>query len=204
MRKSSSLPVRAALLSVLCLMVFSSEVLGQFNPFAKYFSDQKRGVIAVPPTEISGLVREGQVLLTEQQAVEMALRYNLEVNVERYTPVLNLWVVEEQRGIYDPLGAFDFDWNREKSPTSSALQGGNSITNVFTLYEFDYGQRFSTGTSFNVNFLGSRGRTTSFFSSLVPAIETSFEVSFRQNLLKGFGRIPGRLSDRNQPQQSGN
>ena len=191
MRKSlSSLPVRTALFGVLCLMVFSAETLGQFIPFGKYFSDQRRAVIVVPPTEISGLVRDGQVLLTEQQAVEMALRYNLEVNIERHTPILNLWAVEEQRGVYDPLGTFNFDWNRQKSPTSSALQGGDSITNVFTLYQFGYGQRFSTGSSFEIGFLGSRGRTTSFFTNLVPAIDTSFDILFRQNLLKGFGRIP--------------
>ena len=191
MRKSlSSLPVRTALFGVLCLMVFGAEALGQFIPFAKYFSDQSRAVISVPPTEISGLVRDGQVLLTEQQAVEMALRYNLEVNIERHTPILNLWAVEEQRGVYDPLGTFNFDWNRQKSPTSSALQGGDSITNVFTLYQFGYGQRFSTGSSVEIGFLGSRGRTTSFFTNLIPAIDTSFDILFRQNLLKGFGRIP--------------
>jgi len=186
----SSLPVRTALFGVLCLMVFGAEALGQFIPFAKYFSDQRRAVIVVPPTEISGLVRDGKVRLTEQQAVEMALRYNLEVNIERHTPLLNLWAVEEQKGVYDPLGTFNFDWDREKSPTTSALQGGNSITNVLTLYQFGYEQKFSTGSTFEMNFLGSRGRTTSFFSSLVPAITTSFEVLFRQNLLKGFGRIP--------------
>jgi outer membrane protein TolC len=103
---------------------------------------------------------------------------------------LNLWAVEEQRGVYDPLGTFNFDWNRQKSPTSSALQGGDSITNVFTLYQFGYGQRFSTGTSLEIGFLGSRGRTTSFFTNLIPAIDTSFDILFRQNLLKGFGRIP--------------
>ena len=59
MRKSlSSLPVRTALFGVLCLMVFGAEALGQFIPFAKYFSDQSRAVISAPPTEISGRYRD--------------------------------------------------------------------------------------------------------------------------------------------------
>lgn len=191
MRKSlSCFMVRTTWLGLLCLTFSSGEALGQFNPFSKYFRDQSRGVIVAPPTEISGLVRDGQVHLTEQQAVEMALRYNLEVNIERHTPILNLFIVEQEKGVYDPLGTFNFDWNRQKTPTSSALQGGDSITNIFTIYQFGYGQRFSTGSSFEIGFLGSRGRTTSFFTNLIPAIDTSFDILFRQNLLKGFGRIP--------------
>jgi outer membrane protein TolC len=178
---------RYSLFGLLCLVFSSAATLGQFNLLANYFTDQERKTVVVPPTTIGDLVRDGKLFLREQQAIEMALRHNLTINVERHTPLLNFWMVQERGGIYDPLGTFDFNWDREKRPTSSALQGGTSITNVITGYRFGYDQRFSTGTSWGVNFTGFRNRTTSFFSSLVPAIDTSLEILFRQNLLEGFG-----------------
>jgi outer membrane protein TolC len=178
---------RFVVCSLVCLLGVGTQTQGQFNVFGNYFSDQERKTVIVPPASIEDLVRDGRLLLTEQQAIELALRHNLEVNVERHTPILNLWMVREQEGIYDPLGTFDFNWDREKRPASSTLQGGTSITNVLTGYRFGYDQRFSTGTSWGVNFTGFRNRTTSFFSSFVPAIDTSFEILLRQHLLDGFG-----------------
>ena len=178
---------RLILCGFLCLMFLNTPTQGQFNILAKYFTDQERRTVVVPPTAIGDLVRDGKLFLMEQQAIEMALRHNLEVNVERHTPILNFWMVREREGIYDPRGTFDFNWDRDKRPTSSALQGGTSITNVITGYRFGYDQRFSTGTSWGVHFTGFRNRTTSFFSSFVPAIDTSFEIILRQHLLEGFG-----------------
>ena len=178
---------RVVVCTWMCLFCVGTQTQGQFNIFGNYFTDQERRTVIVPPANIQDLVRDGRLLLTEQQAIEMALRHNLEVNVERHAPILNLWMVREQEGIYDPLGTFDFNWDREKRPASSTLQGGTSITNVLTGYRFGYDQRFSTGTSWGVNFTGFRNRTTSFFSSFVPAIDTSFEILLRQHLLDGFG-----------------
>ena len=186
-KRLSSFLARYTLSGVLCLTFLSADTLGQFNIFAHYFIDQKRRTVIVPPAAIEDLVRDGRLFLTEQQAIEMALRHNLEINVERHPPLLNLWMVREREGIYDPLGTFDLNWDRETRPASSTLQGGTSITNIITGYRFGYDQRFSTGTSWKVNFEGTRNRTTSFFSSFVPTIDTSFEILFRQQLLEGFG-----------------
>jgi outer membrane protein TolC len=178
---------RLVLCGLGCLMFIGTPSQGQFNVFSRYAADQERRTVVVPPTQIDGLIRDGKVFLTEQQAIEMALRHNLEVNIERHNPIFSLWAVREREGLYDPLGSFEFNWDRDKRPTSSALQGGTSITNILTGYRFGYDQRFSTGTSWGVNFSGFRNQTTSFFSSLVPALDTSFEILFRQHLLEGFG-----------------
>ncbi|MEE8347990.1 MAG: TolC family protein [Acidobacteriota bacterium] len=172
---------------LLCLFFSTAATQAQLNFFSKYFTDQKRRTVIVPSAAIEELVQDGKLFLTEQEAIEMALRHNLEINIERHTPLLSLWIMREREGLYDPLGTFDFNWDRNKRPTSSTLQGGTSITNVFTDYRVGYEQRFSTGTSWEINFTGSRNRTTSFFSSFVPSIDTSFEIRFRQHLLEGFG-----------------
>ncbi|MDA2930856.1 TolC family protein [Acidobacteria bacterium AH-259-O06] len=167
----------------------SSAIYAQGNPFSKYYRDQKIRSVRVGRTEIPGSKQAGKVYLTQEDVITMALRQNLDVNVERHNYLFDSWTLERQKGVYDPATTFGFNWDRAKTPTASVLAGGDSITNIVTSYASSYRQNFSTGTSLELNFSGIRNRSTSFFSSLVPAINTSFEFLFRQNLLEGFGRI---------------
>lgn len=167
----------------------SSAIYAQGNPFSKYYRDQKIQSVRVGRTEIPGSKQAGKVYLTQEDVITMALRQNLDVNVERHNYLFDSWMIERQKGVYDPAATIGFNWDRETIPTASVLQGGTSVTNILTTYNYGYRQNFSTGSSLEINFSGVRNRTTSFFASLVPAVNTSFEFLFRQNLLEGFGRI---------------
>ncbi len=156
---------------------------------SRYFKDQQTRQVVTDVMRVLGDFREGKVYLSERQAVEMALNHNLEINVERHVPLRKRWVVEQNRAVYDPLNTLSLNWDRATTPTSSILQGATRLTDVFTTLHYDYRQSFSNGSSFEVRFDGTRNRTTNFFASLVPAIDTRFELLFRQNLLPGFGRI---------------
>lgn len=156
---------------------------------AHYFKDQEHHRVEDSETVLLGRLQEGQYYLTEAEAIEMALRNNLDVQVERHSPLIAEWSLEQSKSVYDPSTFFNFNWDRQRTPTTSALQGGDSLTEILTIYESGYRQDFSTGTSLELNLTGSRNRTTNFFASLNPAISSGFEVLFRQNLLEGFGRI---------------
>ena len=97
---------RLVLCGLGCLVFLGTPSQGQFNVISKYAADQERRTVVVPPTRIEGLVRDGQVFLTEQQAIEMALRQGapiLPVRIER---------IEDTRfrvTIHPPLVAPDTD-----------------------------------------------------------------------------------------------
>jgi outer membrane protein TolC len=132
---------------------------------------------------------EGDTLhLTEAEVIRMALVNNLDINVERHASLSRAWDVALNKAFYDPKTNFGFNWDRQVNPTTSILQGGPSVTDIMTSYNLGYQQAFSTGTSFEISFLGNRNRTTNFFTSLIPAIRTEFSVLLRQDLLRGFGK----------------
>ena len=182
--------LRSAFLLALCFLLSSSSQ-GQASFFSKYFEDVKKQRVELEPTRIDGIIKEGKVYISSQQIVEMALRQNLDINLQRYSYLSDFWVVKKGKSIYDPVGRFGLNWDRATTPTASVLEGGTSVTNITTSYNYGYQQNYSTGTSFEVNFTGVRNRSTSFFASLTPAINTHFEVILRQNLLEGFGRVAG-------------
>src|SRR5262245_21957770 len=47
-------------------------------------------------------VRDGRLELTEADVVQLALQNNVDIQVERYAPVYNLWQMEKSRGILNP------------------------------------------------------------------------------------------------------
>ena len=154
----------------------------------KYYED-------VPVARVRpGIVRDigqwidGKLHVTERDAIELALENNLSVNVERHNRLLRTWDLDQDRSAYEPMSNFGFSWDRSRTPAASILQGGDSVTDVLTDYNFGFSQPFRTGTKFEVVFKGNRNRTSNFFTSLVPTIQTQFQVLFRQNLLEGFGK----------------
>ncbi len=176
--------------AALCLAATSATGMAAKDRFfAKYYKDVARQAVRPGPTQVMGEVREGKLHLTERQAVEMALRHNLDANVARHNSLVTARDSQVLKGAYDPMFRFGLNWDRELTPTASVLAGGPSVTNILTNYDFGFSKQFSKGASIEVGFLGLRNRTTNFFSSLVPSINTSFEVLFRQPLLEGFGRI---------------
>jgi outer membrane protein TolC len=53
-----------------------------------------------------------------------------------------------------------------------------------------YSQAFPTGTSFGFEWDNNRQTTNSIFSNLNPALNSQYRITFRQNLLAGFGLGP--------------
>lgn len=176
-------------LLLVCVLTTSAAdpLLGQAGLIGRWTRDETvRRVQAPVPDESFGRRDGDRLSLTEREVVELALRNNLDINVERHTRLFREWDLKLPKAAYDPVGTFGFNWDRAKSPTASVLQGGPSLTEILTTYNLGYRQPFSTGTTFEASFVGNRNRTTNFFSSLVPAIQTQFEVLLRQNLLQGF------------------
>jgi len=178
---------RASVLVLLSTNFLLTSLFGQL-PFSRYRTDQKRQAVLVDPALLPEPV-DGKIRLTERQVVEMALTHNFDINLQRSTVIGQRWRIDQLRGFYDPRMSFSLNWDREKTPAASVLQGGPSLTNILTTDTFGYLQTFPTGTSLEASFSGVRNRTTSFFNSLVPAINTQFEVLLRQSLLEGYGRV---------------
>src|SRR5437879_10843286 len=66
----------------------------------------------------------------------------------------------------------------------------NSVINHATGANLQYSQGFHTGTAFAVTSTNSRVSTTSPAAVFDPSVQSTLFVSFTQELLNGFGRLP--------------
>ena len=130
----------------------------------------------------------GTMELTLDAAVQLALQNNLNVEVQRFGPLI---FAENQTiawGEYDPEFFADFGYESFKDPNSfglNDLDGGDSVTRVTDGFGGFRGLIPLLGSSYDFHFTGSRETTNSSIQSLSPALRSSFSLSLTQPLLKG-------------------
>ncbi|MCK5795482.1 MAG: TolC family protein, partial [Anaerolineales bacterium] len=160
--------------------------LGQIPYTGRFFQNQETDTVSVGKNLEAGVLEDGRLHLTEQDAIEMALANNLDINVNRHAKLSSFWDIALQKAAYDPVGAFSYDWHKTTKAASSLLEGGDKLTDILGTYSFNYTQPFSSGTSLEVDFTGARNKTSNFFAGYNPSINTHLKAVVKQDLLKGF------------------
>ncbi len=134
----------------------------------------------------------GPVLpLTMAQAETMALDSNPQLKSDRLSPAIAEENLAAARSAFNPNISAAFTRNSSESPSSTAFEGGatvtaSSISGSTTVSQFLpwYGGRYS------VTWNAGRSETSQAFASFNPRLSSGLTLSFTQPLLQGF-RIDG-------------
>ena len=193
--------VRAALSIIVLPLFFSSSLPAQarrLEPpqeksgppvFGAYTQPETRSFELRGDRTLESMIQEGKLRLTELDAVHLALENNVDINVERYNPYFSVWEVEKGRGVLNPSILFNTDVNRLVTPSTSVLQGGDTVLDLNNAYQLEVRKPFEKGLDLDLSFNTQRLRSTSFFQSFNPSFGSNFGVSLTQHLLKDFGSI---------------
>src|SRR5688500_7732849 len=101
-----------------------------------------------PPVEATGVdIQEGAILLTLDEAVEIALRQNLGLSIQRYTRNRARLAVGRELGIYDLRASSTLQGEDAETPSGSQLEG--SQTNI-QRFNAGFDQLFPTGRNLNL------------------------------------------------------
>ena len=127
-----------------------------------------------------------QTKLTLVDAVEMALKNNLEIDIERTNSIISRLSIKNALGAFDPTLHFDPSFLNNNTPTSSSLQGVDGL-----LAEKSTGEvlnlRWRTpweGASFGLDFENNRLSTNSPFAGLSPYYTSRLVINYTQPLLR--------------------
>jgi outer membrane protein len=140
-----------------------------------------------PPVEAAGVdIQDGAVLLTLDEAVEIALRQNLGLSIQRYTRNRARLAVGRELGIYDLRASALLSADDTETPTGSQLEA--SATNI-QRFNAGFDQLFPTGGNLNVGWNNSRREDNNPFVTVNPAFRSGLAFAFNQPLLRDFGRL---------------
>ena len=121
-------------------------------------------------------------------AVELALRQNLDIAVERLTPQAVDFQLAGLKNNFRPLASSTFGMRSQVNPPTSQLNGGQRVTNDTATYNFGVAQDVPWGGgNFSLTFNNSRLATSNLFANYNPTFTSTLTATFVQPLLRNFG-----------------
>ncbi len=154
---------------------------------------------------VGQLIQNGQLTLSLEDAISLALEDNLDIAVKRFTPWLNQAALllaksgANGRIQFDPTGTASLSLEQQAIPINNPFLAGVglsvtspiAIVNHNLVGDFGYTQGFATGTQAQVTFNNQRTSTNfGAFDLFNPYQQTTLSVQLTQPLLNGFGKLP--------------
>ncbi len=145
--------------------------------------------ISALPAQVESLpVTEGDVLKLDLiGAYQLALARNLNLHVGRYDIAIANANVRGSGGIFDPTLWANLDFNSNKTPTSTLLEGANVVESDNMNFGLGVNQLLPSGTELGASWMSVRGETNSEFYFLNPRWDARLNLTLTQPLLNGFG-----------------
>lgn len=124
--------------------------------------------------------------LSVDDAVQLALEQNLDVQVERLNPQLQDLAVEQAAGVWKPNLSGQLNFTSNTTPPDSALSGAEeALTSKRLFGTGGVDQLLPFGTSYSIGWDASRQTSNNTFSNFNPRLGSSFSFNVTQPLLRG-------------------
>jgi len=143
------------------------------------------GEQASPQKEEKAKVEELQ--LTLRECMELALKNNLGIRIERITPEISEKDIEVAISDFDPTLNIDSSFAQEREGAFSFLQGATLTKQDIFSSSINLNKRFGLGTSLDLTFSTERFKSNSTFITLNPYWDSDLTISVTQPILRNFG-----------------
>ena len=152
--------------------------------------------------DLASLIRTGQLPLSIGDLINLMLQNNLDVGVNRLTPLSSVYLTETMYRPFEPTLHLQATAGRNTVPATSQLIGAQSLSTLGGAYSVGFSQALATGTNIGVDFAMNRNSSNSAFNTFNPSYTGLLRYSFSQHLLKDYGRVNNmrqiRVSQNNQ------
>jgi outer membrane protein TolC len=133
---------------------------------------------------------EGEIPLTLNDALALAIENNLRVAIDRYDPYIAEEAATSAWGAYDPELSADWNYERAEVPTANPLNTGSGVD----ILDNDQiggtgglsGLVPKVGAAYQIAYVGQSVETSSGFPNLSPQYNTDLSARMSFPLLQGF------------------
>jgi outer membrane protein TolC len=141
------------------------------------------------PQSLDEYIVDGKLRLGLQDAIRLMLLNNTDVRIDQAQFDQSSFGVPRAYSTFDPLFTASFTPQRSTQPTTSELQGAQTLSQLSQQSNFGYNQLFQSGTTLNVGFATQRSTTNSSFALFNPSFTSGATFAISQHLLRGRGYL---------------
>jgi outer membrane protein TolC len=172
-------PGARAIVAVACLAGLATPARAQQAPAAPAPAPTTQNPAALP----TGPERP----LSINEAVELALKQNLGIQIERLNPEVQDYTIRQALANYTPVFGGGINYNNQQQPPSSFLSGSNTTVQSSNVGgNAQVAKFFPWGTNATVSWDSSRSTTNNTFSSFNPQLNGDVDLRITQPLLRNF------------------
>lgn len=139
--------------------------------------------------DASPRVSDGKLELTMWEALEIALRRNYTLVIERYNLEEAGFRLSENRGIYDVGLTTDLTGSSETQPSASNLDGAEISIQESQGINLGISQLNRAGGTFEFDMFNTRSESNSTFSTLNPRFRIDLDLTYSQPLMRDVGKL---------------
>lgn len=154
---------------------------------ARFEAERATAGLDLPPAALVVGQAAGTRELRLTDAVELALRQNLDIAVERLNPQAVDFQLAGLRNGFRPVATSVIGQRSQVNPPTNQLNGGQRVTNDTTTYNFGVAQTLPWGGgNVALTFNNNRLATSNIFANFNPTFTSTMTANFTQPLLRGF------------------
>src|SRR3989338_4268717 len=112
--------------------------------------------------QVQSLVAGQIVQLSLEEASDLALVNNFDIQLAKYDTWIARENIREARSIYDVVIAADANYEKDKHKRATTILGSEIVDHN---YDFSLSQKLPTGTTLSVDFDNNRNKTDSAFAT---------------------------------------
>jgi outer membrane protein len=160
------------------------------------------------PQALDEYIVDGKLRLDLQSAIRLMLVNNTDVRINQTQLDQSNFAILRAYAAFDPVLTGSFLPQRSSQPTTSSLQGAQTLSQLQQQTNVAYNQLFQTGTSVAVGFNNNRFTTNSSFALFNPSFTSGATFTVGQHLFRGRGYVvnhgPILIAQRNLKQSRAN
>ena len=141
--------------------------------------------------QVQSLVAGQIVQLSLEEASDLALVNNFDIQLAKYDTWIARENIREARSIYDVVIAADANYEKDKHKRATTILGSEIVDHN---YDFSLSQKLPTGTTLSVDFDNNRNKTDSAFATSPVTYESVLGVNLVQELGQNFFGLQDRLN----------
>jgi outer membrane protein len=145
-------------------------------------------------SRLDQLIRAGNLYLSLNDAIALALENNIGIEIQRYqfelTDVAYRGSLAGAAGAFDPTFSVNqFNFNHSATPVTNNVGAGTAPTTITDAYNrsFQLQQGFKTGATGTFGFVSGKSTTNNTNTNFVPNLSGNLTLNVTQPLLRGFG-----------------
>ena len=175
--------------------LIEAPIFGTPSFFRTHFASPYPRVQLQAPSRFNDFVVDSHLELSLRNYLELVLANNTDIAIQKLNIESPKNAITSALAIYDPTVTASFRSTRSTGTTTDVLEGDEERSIRLTQpLSVSYQQMLRTGTTYNVEFSGSKSASNSILTKVNPTLSSSMGFSITQPLMRNFGSRVNRLS----------